>query len=162
MQPSLRQTQLQSSSIRKHLSAILCLTMDLQITPPVLSATFFHALCGPVPLQRMPRDESAVRNPSETNSPATAVSILLLSSEIVILCWAHGSALPEGQVSGQSANSAPRRFKMVTSPPDYPANCGIGITDFQNCCPATGKVRSIPTGTDTFWQESLPGGRSSC
>jgi hypothetical protein len=30
-----------------------------------------------------------------------------------------------------------------------PCNCGIGITDFQNCCPATGKVRSIPTGTDT-------------
>ncbi len=60
----------------------------------------------------------------------------------------HGSAVREGQVSGQSGNSAPRRFKSITSPPDYPANTGIGITDFQNCCPATGKVRSIPTGTD--------------
>ncbi|MFN5800667.1 MAG: hypothetical protein ACK5AN_24360 [Planctomyces sp.] len=39
-----------------------------------------------------------------------------LFGEIVILCRAHGSAFPEGQVSEQSANSAPRRFKMVINP----------------------------------------------
>ena len=58
-------------------------------------------------------------------------------------------SVPGGQVSGRSGYSAPRRFNSVTSPPDYPANCGIGITDFQNCCPATGKVRSIETGIDS-------------
>ncbi|MFN6310649.1 MAG: hypothetical protein ACK46M_04270, partial [Planctomyces sp.] len=52
----------------------------------------------------------------QANSPATAVPILQLFGEIVILCRAHGSAFPEGQVSEQSANSAPRRFKMVINP----------------------------------------------
>jgi hypothetical protein len=52
----------------------------------------------------------------QANSPATAVPILQLFGEIVILCRAHGSAFPEGQVSEQGGNSAPRRFKTVMNP----------------------------------------------
>ena len=44
--------------------AILCLTIDLLITPQLPSAAFFNALGGTVPLQGMPRDESGVRSPS--------------------------------------------------------------------------------------------------
>jgi hypothetical protein len=47
------------------------------------------------------------------NSPATALPTLQRFNKIVTLCWCHGSAVPDGGVSGQSANSAPRRFKTV-------------------------------------------------
>ncbi len=37
------------------------------------------------------------------NSPATALPTLQRFNKIVTLCWCHGSAVPDGGVSGQSA-----------------------------------------------------------
>jgi hypothetical protein len=56
-------------SMTRTLSAPFCfairgLTIGLLITPHLPLAAFFHALCGTVPLQGMPRDESGVRSPS--------------------------------------------------------------------------------------------------
>ncbi|MFN5074131.1 MAG: hypothetical protein ACK5MO_00900 [Planctomyces sp.] len=128
--------------------AIRCLTIGLLITPHLPSAAFFHALGGTVPLQGMPRDESGVRSPS-----AGKFSGHRCSNLAAVRRNRHSVPGPWECFPGRSSLGAERQlcseaFQNGHQSPDYPISCSIGITDFQNRIPATGKVRSIPTGTD--------------
>ncbi|MFN5899037.1 MAG: hypothetical protein ACK48Y_16030, partial [Planctomyces sp.] len=129
--------------------AIRCLTIGLLITPHLPSAAFFHALGGTVPLQGMPRDESGVRSPS-----AGKFSGHRCSNLAAVRRNRHSVPGPWECFPGRSSLGAERQlcseaFQNGHQSPDYPISCSIGITDFQNRIPATGKVRSIPPGTDT-------------
>ncbi|MFN6334481.1 MAG: hypothetical protein ACK45A_22195, partial [Planctomyces sp.] len=129
--------------------AIRCLTIGLLITPHLPTEVFFHALGGTVLLQGMPRDESGVRSPS-----AGKFSGHRCSNLAAVRRNRHSVPGPWECFPGRSSLGAERQlcseaFQNGHQSPDYPISCSIGITDFQNRIPATGKVRSIPTGTDT-------------